>query len=415
MNRLATTIAAVTITVFAVAFPARAATITGTPICNDFGGLGAFGCRVVSQQVIGETVENGSLSIEVEIADMQHIELIDSDADFERIAVAVHVTNSGATNAPAIMNIALTDENGQVINPFGFVSAPFTFPPGFSGLVAFGANVHIEDVSPIVYHGLLLNVDVTGGPLTFGRFVQANIFEVDQASNVGDWEGGSQPPSPPILAITKTLENGPRVDDGGVLVELTGLTAGSNDAGPIDVGRTDAQFYEFAIEISKIGGGDSEGVIVSDVIPAEYDLDPQCGRDLVDVTACDLAQTGDVDRDDDGVADGIINETPASCVVRTSTSGGGTKKNGDKNEPEFIDIVLTADFDTDGVCRVRGFVHTDASPGNGLYNPAGCREFDGGIFDTIALNAGVKAFDPVTGDRLLGPVGSLQLTPNNCE
>ena len=223
-----------------------------------------------------------------------------------------------------------------------------------------------------------------------------------------------QPP-PPAATITKTLNSGPRVVDGGMLVELTGLNTGSNDAGPIDLGRTDAQFYEFVIEITNDGAdGTLDGVIVNDVILAEYDLDPKCG-DLA-ISACDLlTHMGDVDRDNDGYADGIINDTPLNCVVTTSTSGGGMMKDGVGLEPEFVDIVLTDDLESGDTCTVRVFVHTDANPRGSLFEPTDCRELDGGIFDTIALNDGVKAFDPVTGDRLLGPVGSLQLTPNHCE
>ena len=214
--------------------------------------------------------------------------------------------------------------------------------------------------------------------------------------------------------ITKELTSGPRIDDGGTLVDLTGLATGSNDAGPIDVGRTDAQFYEFVIEIT--GDEDLAGAVATDVIPAEYDLDPQCGEDTADPDICDMVQTGDVDRDADGNADGIVNETPDACTVTTSTSGGGKKKLGAGLEPEFVDIALAGDFAFGDVCTVRVFVHTAENPGKftSLFEPTGCRELDVDTFDTIALNDGVKLFDTEAGERLLGPIGLLQLTPNNC-
>lgn len=220
--------------------------------------------------------------------------------------------------------------------------------------------------------------------------------------------------------VAKTLQDGPRIDNGsGVLIDLAGLTTGSHDAGPIDIGRTDSQFYEYKIEITNEGENDAlDDVIVFDVIPAEYDLDPLCGDDPVDgTTSCDAVGIGTfVDRLGDNFADGIINNTPTKCAVSTSTSGGGKKKLGAGLEPEFITIELTEVLDLDDTCSVTVFVVTEANPGRGndLFEPTGCRELDSGIFDTIALNDGLKVFEPVTGDRLLGPVESLQLTPNNC-
>jgi len=162
-------------------------TITGTPICDDFGGAAEFGCRIVPPGAppnIGLTVTNDSANISIEIESMQYIELIDTDGDLETIAVAVFVTNSGADIASVSMNIGLTDENGLVIGS-AFANT-FPFDPGFSGLVAFTANPNFQNVSPIVYHGMLLEVEVIEGPLTFGEFSQANIFPIDLTSSVGN-------------------------------------------------------------------------------------------------------------------------------------------------------------------------------------------------------------------------------------
>ena len=117
---------------------------------------------------------------------MQHIELMDTDDSLERIAVAIFVTNNAPVDVSVSMTIELTDENGSVIDSFGTVSANvFPFTPGFSGLVAFGANLDIQALTPVIYHGVRLNVTSTGGPVTFGNFIQVNIFEVDQTSTVG--------------------------------------------------------------------------------------------------------------------------------------------------------------------------------------------------------------------------------------
>ena len=161
--------------------------IEGDPFCDDWGGTNDFGCRIVPQGAppdIGLTIENSSASISIEILNQQHIELIDTDGDRETMAVAVFVTNSGAKNASVSMKMGFTDENGSLI---GYAIAnTFPFAPGFSGLVAFTAHPNFQTASPIIYHGLRLNVDVAGGPITFGEFSQANIFPIDPSSSVGN-------------------------------------------------------------------------------------------------------------------------------------------------------------------------------------------------------------------------------------
>ena len=161
--------------------------ITGNPFCDDWGGTAEFGCRLVPQGAppdLGLTITNDSGSISIEIANLQHIKLIDMDSSNEEMAVAVFVTNSGSDSASVSMRIGFTDENGILI---GYAIAnTFPFAPGFSGLVAFTANLNFQNISPIVYHGMLLEVEVAGGPLTFGEFRQANIFPIDPSSNVGN-------------------------------------------------------------------------------------------------------------------------------------------------------------------------------------------------------------------------------------
>jgi hypothetical protein len=160
--------------------------IEGDPFCDDWGGTSDFGCRIVPQGAppyIGLTIDNGSASISIKILNQQHIGLIDTDGDRETMAVAVFVTNSGANSASVSMKIGFTDENDSLI---GYAIAnTFSFAPGFSGLVAFTAHANFQNVSPITYHGMLLNVDVAGGPITFGEFSQANIFPIDPTSSVG--------------------------------------------------------------------------------------------------------------------------------------------------------------------------------------------------------------------------------------
>ena len=161
--------------------------ITGDPFCDDWGGTAKFGCRLVPPGAppnIGLTVTNDAASISIEIANLQHIELIDTDAAPEVIAVAVYVTNGGASSASVSMRIHFIDEIG--ISMGYAIANTFPFAPGFSGLVAFTAHPNFQNVSPIIYHGMRLDVDVVGGPLTFGEFSQANVFSIDQTSSVGN-------------------------------------------------------------------------------------------------------------------------------------------------------------------------------------------------------------------------------------
>jgi hypothetical protein len=162
-------------------------TITGVPFCDNWGGTADFGCRLVPDGAppnIGLTVTNDAGSIAIEIANMQHIELIDTDSAKEQIAVVVFVTNNGADSASVSMRMGFTDKNGILM---GYsIAYTRSFAPGYSGLVAFTAVPNLQNVSPLVYHGMLLEVDVVGGPLTFGEFSQVNVFPVDSSSSVGN-------------------------------------------------------------------------------------------------------------------------------------------------------------------------------------------------------------------------------------
>lgn len=165
-----------------------AVVINGTPICDDFGGLAEFGCRIVPPGAppdIGLSLKNRTESILVDIGSKQHIELIDSDNIQETIAAAMFVTNNAGLNATVSVTFELTDENGDRVAGVDAIDAtPFLFPPGFSGLVAFTASLEVRTLSPVSYHGVRIIASTTAGPVVFGNFSQVNIFEVDGASNV---------------------------------------------------------------------------------------------------------------------------------------------------------------------------------------------------------------------------------------
>ncbi len=163
-----------------------------------------------------------------------------------------------------------------------------------------------------------------------------------------------------------------------------------------------------------------EGTVIYDVVPAEYNLDPDA-EDFENESADTCAET-DADCDGIWVMAGNCTATPR----QPDNSQGGRFK-----EPELLTIIVGSDES----CTVLVYVVTDGNPGHWvsgdnftLYEPTSCLAFrddgdvllgdtDNGdpIVDTIALNDGFKDFDPATGDRISGPRGSLQLTPVGCD
>ncbi len=194
---------------------------------------------------------------------------------------------------------------------------------------------------------------------------------------------------------------------------------GPNDDGPIGITLLHSQHYVFQIKITNNGeDGEFDGTVLADTLGADWDMDPTAEEDF--------ASDGDLDGvcadDCDGSGfDGVI-LLSGDCVYTLSqpNTGGDPPK-----EPEFLDILL-GELDEGDMCTFLVFVNTVENPGQGndFFEPTGCRELayatdpDGNpIFDTFALNDGIKAFDGTDGDdtaafRLFGPIESLQLYCN---
>lgn len=238
---------------------------------------------------------------------------------------------------------------------------------------------------------------------------------------------------PVELDIVKTLLDGPN-DDAGAPIDLDtefGLTdpdtadimaANDNDDGVIGIGLGEPQHYVFELVSEDL----PIGTVLFDVIPGEFDLD---SADELAANGC----TGDPE-----LCDGVeFND--AVCVATPSRAPGASQGNLPKLEPEFLTVEIVAV----GTCTIRVWVRTDGNPGHldddggependennvwSLFEPTGCMAFrddlgmllaDGNgdpIVDTIALNDGFKEFEAASGKRLLGPAGSLQLTPIGCD
>jgi hypothetical protein len=223
---------------------------------------------------------------------------------------------------------------------------------------------------------------------------------------------------PPII---KSLVSGP-TDGAGTDIDLQtifGLGAppspDSNDDGVIGVGlgidgigTGDDQHYVFRIEVTDL----PDGTVIYDVVPAEYNLDPNA---------------------DGAPANGV--DVTGDCTATPRQPPSADVKDERFKEPELITIVMGDGGGGDFSCTVDVFVVTDGNPGHytepsgpfTLWEPTSCLAFldendelltddDGDpIVDSIALNDGYKEYDPVTGDRLSGPIGSLQLTPVGCD
>jgi hypothetical protein len=243
-----------------------------------------------------------------------------------------------------------------------------------------------------------------------------------------------------LIHIEKTLLNGP-LDDAAAFMDTVddqpgqNLEMGSFDAGAIWIGLDETQRYKFMIEITNNTGSALNDTVGSDVVPAEFNLDPGLHEDDFDGGidgACPTGSGGTCDGDTDGDL-GLL-EKPGyesdsgACVVTHSQPDSASKPEPPEKQPEFFTILIDGLADA-ATCTITVYVMTDENPGDGEspdYEPTSCRQIaivDGiPINDTLTLNEGVKVFQiepanglPAHGERLFGPVSSLQLTVNGCD
>ena len=149
-------------------------------------------------------------------------------------------------------------------------------------------------------------------------------------------------------------------------------------------------------------------MVAFDEIRAGFKLDP---------TGEDLADDGDGTNNscaDAGGCDGIAEDMLCSVTIaRRETAGRRTA------QPFTIGIDLAANE----TCTTTVFAAYDNPAG--MHNksakgrkPTGCDlvvEGDPGVFDTLALNEGIKVFGTISGELLIGPQDSIQLAGGNCE
>ncbi len=275
-----------------------------------------------------------------------------------------------------------------------------------------------------------LTFDSSGKLFTIGRlpfFNCGQLLTIDQTTTVSNVtslgcstlvklsaiESVLPVPQVPQISIVKTLVEGP-LDGNAALIEDGGLEVNPNDAGGIWTGLTETQRYKFTIKITNDGTA-AANVVITDVVPAEYDLDPGLHEDDVEDGGINgLCDGGTLTCEgDSGTFLGFASDSGA-CVVTHSQPESAGNPSPPPTQPEFFDVNVT-DLAGGAMCTVTVYVMTDESPGNHdptLFEPASCQEIITDLFDTITLNDGVKVFDKATGFRVSGPEGSLQLTCN---
>ena len=266
---------------------------------------------------------------------------------------------------------------------------------------------------PTINCGALLTIDQT---TQFSNVTHLGCSSLVQLSAIESVLTDLEAPLPQI-SIVKTLVKGP-LDGNAVLIEDGGLEVNPNDAGGIWIGLEETQRYKITIKITNDGTA-AANVVITDVVPAEYDLDPGLHEDDDDGGIDGSCPT-------DGTCNGDINASPASlekpgfasdsggCVVTHSQPDSAGKPSPPPMQAEFFEVNVT-DLAGGAMCTVTIYVKTDENPGKHdptLFEPASCREIITDLFDTITLNDGVKVFDKATGFRVSGPESLLQLTCN---
>ena len=166
--------------------------------------------------------------------------------------------------------------------------------------------------------------------------------------------------------------------------------------------------YEITIANNTASDGALNDLVAFDEIRAGFQLDP---------TGEDLADDGDGTNNscaDAGGCDGIAEDMLCSVTIaRRETAGRRTA------QPFTIGIDLAANE----TCTTTVFAAYDDPAG--MHNksakgrkPTGCDlvvEGDPGVFDTLALNEGIKVFGTISGELLIGPRDSIQLAGGNCD
>lgn len=275
-------------------------------------------------------------------------------------------------------------------------------------------------------------------------------------AGVSDASAKGKPVATNDLSVVKERVSGPTTVDprDNTRTDISGdVEVDPNDEGGIVVKLSLPQAYEFTITIkNETREAAVDDLLVYDVIPAEWNLDP-LAEDAVD--GLDGLCADDVNPGDG--CDGVTLDQTAKCSMAfTQPPGAGAGKKGVVpfgqrwKEPELIRILIT-NLEKNASCVVTVYVITDGNPGHvsvleagdpevedctdgasavfdcvldqdatllfTQYEPGKCKVIEtvvsDVVYDTVSMNEGVKIFKvAVDSERLVGPEGTLQLTPN---
>ncbi len=187
------------------------------------------------------------------------------------------------------------------------------------------------------------------------------------------------------------------------------LTATNTGPTSFDFAANGPQHFDYEITITNNTASDGalNDLVAFDVIRADFRLDP-AGEDFADdgdATNNSCADAGGCD----GIAEDMF--CPVTVPPRATASG---------LEPQPFTIGI--DLAANAACTTTVFVAYESAAGShkksaGRSKPKDCDlVVDGnpGVFDTIALNDGIKVFDTFSGELLFGPKDSIQLAGVNC-
>lgn len=366
--------------------------------------------------------------------------------------VTIHVDDSdgaGTVSVPLKVEITVGSNSTQtfaIAEPGG--SAPVSLAFAVGGEVGDTVVVKVFRKTAFI---MVSEVDFDGEPAGFSLDVEKTLLKgPDGATDVDDEFGTIEVSLADAQSyefeIKITNTGGADAADGGVVFDV--IPAEYN----LDPAATAAEDAANQVAGTTLNGETCAAICTAteeedfsndELINADCTFDS--GTGLGDGT-CDGTPDSQCD---DGICDGIINDgvcddgascdgvlsDNVACMPSTTTSGGGGKKGGEGLEPEFVTIEIGSGFDFLEMCTIMVRVVTDENPASQKgkkdpqFEPTGCHPFldkNGAVItdsntpgipivDWIALNDGVKVFDPEDGALVSGPTGSIQLRPVGCD
>lgn len=174
------------VSLLAAVAPAGAVSVSGTPDCRQNGPI--FLCDISFPSVSSSLGVDEPFIVDITLADMQHVELLDSDPSNEAFIFGYGVDNSANSTTTKIrIDIAFLDENGSVLDPPGAL-APFVFQNVTAGAIGRFTSTLLTtiDFTPVLFHQLRVTL-TPDASLELTDFDRLGFSGLDDTSNVGTW------------------------------------------------------------------------------------------------------------------------------------------------------------------------------------------------------------------------------------